>query len=489
MRIFGTARLLQIGRSRSVRLGAVALACAVAVGGSAQSVSPIPVAEQQSIRTLNDAPNPDTARNASDIRRVAKPTPQTPADPNAAVCVGANEATLDKVFVAMFDSFLPSIPAAHRTAALAAKRQVLADMHSLKISTLAVSLHPSALGASPEAPINTYRDPLSQYIVTQLMNAKNGRYGQTMRVENLTLSQAVESAWLYFYLTAVIPLTFLKDTMPSVTAVGPVSLGMLITLPITIGVAGLKMMYTMIGNAIIDGCIVKMTPDERRHAGQPDPDLSFASKVPQIIADIAGQVEIAEPGSCPAIGDLPLSRIVTRTADYLTATAPNPAAAKQIANSARDLQKFMKTVWVPHNLIPADPDDLSTVETLLSYGMGVIPTVGGTITDIVIGLGHNSGSGKNMGEMVRLSDLTVTKTMTAAYYAYALTTQFISIANEYAADALVPLTGGLDLLPRVSGLINAPNTYGLVVYHSVLRSLCLSEDRKVVPASQPAARW
>ncbi|MGB3886033.1 hypothetical protein [Gordonia sp. (in: high G+C Gram-positive bacteria)] len=86
MRIFGTARLLQIGRSRSVRLGAVALACAVAVGGSAQSVSPIPVAEQQSIRTLNDAPNPDTARNASDIRRVAKPTPQTPADPNAAVC-------------------------------------------------------------------------------------------------------------------------------------------------------------------------------------------------------------------------------------------------------------------------------------------------------------------------------------------------------------------------------------------------------------------
>ncbi|GAB09505.1 phospholipase D [Gordonia araii NBRC 100433] len=33
------------------------------------------------------------------------------------------------------------------------------------------------------------------------------------------------------------------------------------------------------------------------------------------------------------------------------------------------------------------------------------------------------------------------------------------------------------LVPRTTGLLTAPNYYGLVVYHNVLRSVCLNEDR------------
>ena len=119
----------------------------------------------------------------------------------------------------MFESFIPSLPAEHRGAARAAERTVLADLHDLKISTLSVSTHPSQLGASPYAPMNTYRDPLSQWIVTQLMNVKEGRAAQPIRAENLTVSQAVETAWLYFYITTIIPLSIFADTMPGIVSV------------------------------------------------------------------------------------------------------------------------------------------------------------------------------------------------------------------------------------------------------------------------------
>lgn len=479
------------GRTTTTRAVAGFLVVALVAGGSTQSVS-TPSALPTADRAVAHAAGPQASRDdsgsalaARDAARRAKPTPS----PSDTVCVGAEEATLDKVFTAVFDSFEPQLPAQHRPAARAAKQRVLADMHTMTISTTAVSMHPAQLGASPDAPMNDYREPLSQWIVTQLMNVREGRAAQQIRVENLTLSQAVETAWLYFYLTAVIPLTFVKDTMPGLVSVGPVKLGTLITLPITIGNAGLKAMYRAISNAIIGGCIAEMTADERARAGKPDPDLSFTADVPQIIEDIAGQVAIAEPETCPAIGDLSLARIAERTASYLQATAPNARAATQIAAKNRELQRFMRTVRVPHNLIPADPADFSTVETLLSYGLGAIPNVGGAISEIVIGLGKSAAEGKDFTETVPLADLTVTKSLTAAYYAYSLTTHFVSLANDFVADSLATSLGGVDVLPRLDGIINAPNTYGLVVYHNVLRSLCLVEDRVPPKEGAPVATW
>lgn len=482
-------------RSASVvRLLAAVLVFAMVVTGTTQSVGTpsgalVTAADQAS---HIDTPGDSSTDSASSLtaNRAAKPsTPSPKTDPTEPVCVGGEQATLGKIFAAVFDSFEPQIPAAHRPAARAAKARVLADMHRMTISTLAVSMHPAELGATPDAPMNKYRDPLSQWIVTQLMNVREGRAAQPIRVDNLTLSQAAESAWLYFYLTAVIPLTLVKDTMPGITSVGPVKLGTLITLPITVGLAGMNLMYRAISNAIIARCMVTMTADERERAGKPDPDLTFTAQVPQIIEDIAGQVAIAEPDTCPPIGDMTLGRVAQRTADFLEATAPNRRAAGQITAAAKRLQHFMRTVYVPHNMIPADPADFTTIETLLSYGMGAIPYIGGAITQAVIGLGHSAGEGKDFRQMIRLSDLTVTKSLTAAYYSYALTTQFLSIANGFAADALSASMGGLDLLPRFGGLLNAPNTYGLVVYHNVLRSLCLVEDRVPAKPGTKPAKW
>lgn len=468
------------------------LVVALVAGGMTQSAgtpTALPSADRDAAPSQPQSTAPaDDSGAALSAKKAARTAEPTPSASSGTVCVGAEEATLDKVFEAVFDSFEPQLPAQHRRAARAAKQRVLADMHTMTISTTAVSMHPAQLGASPDAPMNDYREPLSQWIVTQLMNVREGRAAQQIRVENLTLSQAVETAWLYFYLTAVIPLTLVKDTMPGLVSVGPVKLGTLITLPITIGNAGLKAMYRAISNAIIGGCVAEMTAEERARAGKPDPDLAFTAHVPQIIEDIAGQVAIAEPETCPAIGDLSLARIAERTAEYLRATAPNARAATQIAAKNRELQRFMRTVRVPHNLIPTDPADFTTIENLLSYGLGAAPYVGGALTEIAIGLGHSAAEGKDFSQTVPLADLTVTKSLTAAYYAYSLTTHFVSLANGFAADSLATSLG-VDVLPRLGGVINAPNTYGLVVYHNVLRSLCLVEDQVPAPMGKPVAEW
>ncbi|WOC11898.1 hypothetical protein [Gordonia sp. MP11Mi] len=405
-------------------------------------------------------------------------------------CFGADAATLGVVFKAVFDSFTPSLPENYRPAARAAGKQVLAAMHSMTISSLAISMHPAQLGASPAAPMNKYRDPLSQWIVTQLMNVKNGEAAQPIRVDNLTLSQAVETAWLYFYVTAVIPLTLLKSTMPSIYSLGPVGVGTLITLPISVGTAGMSLLYKAIGNAIIDQCIARSSDEEIANAGKPDPDLRFTAQVPTIIQETADQVSIAEPDTCPAIADLSIGRIAERTADYLKAIAPNDATRRQIAQKYRELRHFMKTTRVPAGLIPADPADFNGIEAVLSIGMGLVPYAGGALTDILIGLGHNIGQGDNLGATVPLADLTVTKTLTAAYYSYALTTQFVSVLNSLAADSLATTLGGINILPNIGGVIDAPNTYGLVVYHNALRSLCLTEDyRPKADSATPVAKW
>lgn len=445
-----------------------------------QAADRTPASTPRNAPTLADTPHTETSRTT---RR-----PSTTAVDDT--CVGANQATLGVVFKAVFESFTPSLPAAQRPAARAVQKQVLADMHRMTISSLAVSMHPSAFGASEDAPMNKYRDPLSQWIVTQLMNVKNGKAAQPIRVDNLTLSQAVESAWLYFYVTAVIPLTLLKSTMPSIYSLGPISIGTLITLPISVGTTGMNLLYNAVSDAIIDQCVARASDEEIANAGEPDPDLRFTAKVPTIIQEIADQVSIAEPGTCPAVGDLSLGRIAERTVDYLKAIAPDDAARRQITQKSRELKRFMKTTQVPAGLIPADPADFTTIESLLSIGMGLVPYAGGTLTDILIGLGHNIGQGDDLGETVPLADLTVTKTMTAAYYSYSLTTQFVSIINSLAADSLATALGGVDVLPRVGGLLNAPNTYGLVVFHNALRSLCLTEDQKPAPRSAtPVATW
>ncbi|MDL9938753.1 hypothetical protein QSJ18_18555 [Gordonia sp. ABSL1-1] len=413
-------------------------------------------------------------------------------------CVGSRFATLGAVYDAVFDSFLPVLPPDVRERSVSIKARAHRDLSALRISTLAVSNHPYDLGADDRDPIMTYRDPVSQWIVTQLVNVRDGHEADAITVDNLTVAQAVETVWLYLYVTVMVPLTIARRTIPKIaTVAGPITVGMLLTLPITLGVMAATALYKTISKKLVDACIVSVTESQKRTAGRPVKDLRFTNSVPSIVRDIAGQISVADADTCPPIGGLPLSRIVTRTSSYLQAINKDRAVDARIAGLTDQILRFMRTTRVYPNLIPADPADFQGATAALSSIGTLIPYVGGAPLDIGIGLSQNLREG-HIGDTVALSDLTVTKSLTAAYYAYALSAHLVELVwQEAGTDPTASMLNNLfpgagitaAMLPRSTGLLGAPNLYGLVVYHNVLRSTCLTEDRRPAPAHPVTRRW
>ncbi|MGB6124840.1 MAG: hypothetical protein WBG47_05770 [Gordonia sp. (in: high G+C Gram-positive bacteria)] len=493
-------------RSRAIRIGISFLTCAVLVTGTTESSVSLPVTntvasletpQSDSQATESSLGSSDLSSVLSDILKpdssegkqppaITKLIPKLKEPADGKTCVGPEFATLGAIFSAIFDSFTPLIPPAQRGPVLDARSRVLGDLHELQISSLAVTNSPGGLGASKDAPMNKYRDPLSQWVVTQLMNVKAGTAAQPIRADNLTVMQAVESAWLYFYLTAVVPLTLVKSMLPADYSLGPVSVGTLLTLPMTIGAAGMKLFYKAMSVTLISNCLARMTPDEKARAGKPDHDLSFDAQVPEILTKVAGELAIAEPGSCPSIADMTLSQLVGRTSSFLQKQVSDPEDAKQIELLTKGLQLFMKYAPVPANLIPADPVDDDTVEELMDRGLGVAAAPEVTVETIRASLTDDETKRASLAEMTPLGELTVTKTLTAAFYAYSLTTLLVGHLNDAAAAALAIEMGGVDLMPRISGLYDAPKTYGLVVFHNTLRSVCFTPDGSGAPATSPA---
>lgn len=426
----------------------------------------------------------------------ADPAPPSTSSPQVTnpptECVGSSFATLGGIYDAIFDSLLPQMPEQVQRDATSIKAAAHRDMDGVRVSSLAISNHPKALGASDDSPSLEYRDPLSQYVLTQLMNIRNGTEFEAITLENMTLSQAVETVYFYLYITVIIPATLVAGTIPPIMPIGPVSLGMLISLPLRIGTMAIDMIKSALSEALIDACIVSVTKEQKDSAGQPVKDLRFPNQVPQILTNIAGQVLIAEDKTCPSVGSQPLSRVVERTSHYLQDTTDASTSA-QVADQTARLQDFMSRAQVPHNLIPADPADFDTIETLMALGLGFVPYVGGAPTQALTGLVSNILDGADMSQTVPLADLTVTKSMTSAYYAYALSTHVFTLAYNESDDLTVSLLQMLlpslspeqltQLIPSPGSLINAPNTYGLIVYHNVLRSVCLAEDNTAAPAT------
>ncbi|WP_237421586.1 hypothetical protein [Gordonia sp. SID5947] len=421
-------------------------------------------------------------------------------------CVGSRFATFGAIYDAIFDSLKPYLPQEIQQKSATIKAGAHRDMSRLRIASLAVSNHPYDLGADDKDPIMKYRDPISQWVVSQLVAVREGRAGEAIPVENLTLAQAVESVWLYLYVTVMVPLTVLRRTLPSIGPLaGPLTIGTLITLPILLGVFAATQLYKSISEKLVDSCVVSVTRSQKANAGKSVKDLRFAYAVPGIVRDIAGQVAVADADTCKPIGDLPLTRIVTRTSDYLQAITTNPATDRQIVGMTKRLQEYLRTTRVHQNLIPADPADFNTPEYILSQVGVLIPYVGGAPLDVVIGLSHNRNNKQDFGATVPMSDLTVTKSLTAAYYAYALAAHMVELAwQEGGTDPAAALANELfpglgittDMMPKSTGIVGAPNLYGLVVYHNVLRSMCLAEDKRPAPAPTSnkrvpvsAARW
>ncbi len=443
---------------------------------SIQRVSVALLAAVATALVLVTAQSPATAAPA---------TGTAPAPANAPKqCVGSAFATLGEIFDAQFDSLLPSLPPAMKANAQAFKTQAHHAMQTTGIANTAVSNHPYGLGGDQSTPMMTYREPLSTYIVAQLLNIKNGQSGARISVENLTLSQAVETAYLYLYVGFYIPAMTLYSTIPNIYSIGGViSVGSLVALPLLLGAAGMNLIFKTLTNQIANACIVSVTQSQKEHAGKPDMDLHFTQHVPAMLKGFADQIALADRKNCPSIGSQPMSTVVARTSDYLKKADPKNAA--MITDRTARLQEFMKLATVPQGIIPADPQDFSTIETVLSYAMTLVPYAGGAILNSIIGLNHKNHDPSMDKRTVPLSQLPVATGLTAVYYAYAISTQLMADAWGLGVSALgtvvTPIGGVINpfaLIPLPFGVLNAPNLYGVATVNDVLRSVCYVEDRK-----------
>ncbi|QRY62211.1 hypothetical protein JVX90_17775 [Gordonia sp. PDNC005] len=491
--------------SRVVRVGSALLASSVIVMSVGQS-SPVPARDlTASIDTaaaaMEESPAAVTTPDGVDTltKRAAEGDeldPASPTDPDAteqekpddgssgvgssdlgssnkgtsdASCVGAETATFGAVVRAVFDSFMPYLPPAQRAEAEAARASVLADLQSMEISTLAVSTHPRGLGASESAPMNTHRDPISQWLVTQLMNVKEGRYAQPITLDNLTISQAVETAWLYFYLTVLIPSSVLNDIAPVLLAAGPASSITLITMPLSLGAQGMSLLYSKISDAIIGRCLVKMTPDEISRAGKPDPDLQFSTEVPTIIQSIADQLAIAEPSTCPSVSDLSLGRIVSLTSKLLQADAPDEKTANRIAAVTRGLERFLGATRVPEGADPGPSELEKIIDIGLENGSSDNPELAQ-----ILGIAKLLGRGVGLAQTITLADVTVASAKLAADIAAQVITFVLTAIDDATVSPLFSSALGIELLPHVGGFLT---TYGLNVLLNLMSSLCLEIER------------
>ncbi|MGC4932484.1 hypothetical protein ACLQ3C_02195 [Gordonia sp. DT30] len=450
---------------------------------------PAPVATKVKPPTPNPAPETYQERIdriAQSPRSLLAPLPENRGKPT--VCVSGEFTSLSVVYDSLFASILPSLPPQLRQNAYAARQAAHRDMERLNVSTLAISDNPMALGADSDDPSTKYRGPVSQWIITQLLKIRDGQDGEAIPLGNITLTQAVETAWLYLFVTVIAPAKLATQLTPFLgSPLTPTSLSSLdgfityntiLQLAVQGGVLGSQTLYQAIAAMVMNQCVARVTGDQRAQAGRPSTDTTYDIDLPAAVREAAGQVALADDDTCRPIGDLPLSRIVTRTGDYAQHLVTTTAQKKRIADETNAVVAKMRTTRLPHNLIPADPADFTQLESVASLVGSMIPYVGGAPLDITIGLKHNLNQGDNPFETVSVADLTVTKSLTAAYYSYYLSLYLFTTVGGLAEGQIFgsPSPGFLSPSRALGALAALPLTYGLVNYHNVIRSMCLSED-------------
>lgn len=474
-----------------------ALAAGLSPRPAAEPTGPRPVTKHRTPRTARQQPAESYADRQERIAKskrslLATPKSQRGADTS---CVSGEFTTLSVVYDSLFESIYPTLPPALQGPARIQRNIAHRDMKRLHVSTLAVSENPMTLGADREDGSARYRGPISQLIVSNLLKIRDGRESEAIPLGNITVSQAVESAFVYLFVTVIAPVRVgvgflprlgspLTDTGAPDVVVSSLSYNSILNLVTLGGQLGLQYLYQAISSSVVNQCVAQVTNEQREAAGRPSDSVRFDVPIAPIVADIADQLALADNETCTPISELSLSRIVARTADYAQRSVTGADQKRLIAAEARKILVGMRSTRIPHHLIPADPADFSQAEQIASLLGGFIPYVGGAPTDIILGLGHNFGQGNNPLETVSLADLTVTKSLTAAYYSWYLSVHLFSVVGGLvesplaAALGLVLPTGvgtwsPTGLAGRVALL---PLTYGLVNYHNVVRSMCLRED-------------
>ncbi|MFT4086845.1 MAG: hypothetical protein QM658_06750 [Gordonia sp. (in: high G+C Gram-positive bacteria)] len=473
---------------------AAMLANAAVPNGNAAVFHPERVAHSTQVaKNTKKRPAPKPAETYEERQERIKKSPRSllkPLEENKGkdtTCVSAEFTSLAVVFDAIYESTLPTIPAALRANAAAVRASVKQDMERITVSTLTLSENPMTLGADRDDPSMKYRSPLSQIIISDLLKIRDGKKNDAIPVSNITLSQAVETAYLFFFVAILAPVRLAIGLTPYLgspltgtalsSAAGYFTYNTMLQLGVMGGGIASQYIYQGISNSLMNQCVAQVTDEQKDLAGKPSDKVKYNLNIPAIVEDTANQLALADDKTCKPIGDLPLKRIVARTGEYAQSVAATPAQKNAVKAQTRALLAQMQSTRIHHNLIPADPADFSQAESLASMIGGMIPYVGGAPLDIMLGLGHNIGQGDNLAATVPIGDLTVTKSLTAAYYTYYTALYLFSTIGTLAFPGPTPPTVGYLSPIRVIATLGAlPLTYGLITFHNVVRSTCFVED-------------
>ncbi|MFT3899466.1 MAG: hypothetical protein QM728_04360 [Gordonia sp. (in: high G+C Gram-positive bacteria)] len=442
----------------------------------------------------------------------------------ATVCVSGEFTTLRVVYDSLWESIFPILPRELHAQAHGAKAAAHRDMAKIHVSTLAVSNNPMARGADRNIKSGArYRTGASAWIVESLLKIRDGKQNEAIALENITLQQAVETAYLYIFYTTIVPArvalaflpysgsvvgpTFLPNGSPSAGMIFPVlpsgpgtdqflgfltsyitgltSYNALLNLAFSGGQIASQYLYQAISNSFINQCVARVTAEQRDAAGKPSDTVEYDIPIPQIIKDTADQLALADYETCHPISHQTLARIVTRTADYAELQFADRAGKQRVRSVERDILRAMRQARVPLHLIPADPADFTQGEQIASLFAGMaVPFIGGAPFDVIIGLNHNRQEGANFAETVSVADLTVTKTLTAAYYAYYVSLWMFGFVGSQVEGPILamlgfptpPTLGAVSFTRMIAVTANIPLVHGLVNFHNVVRSMCLRED-------------
>ncbi|WP_152467722.1 MULTISPECIES: hypothetical protein [Gordonia] len=426
---------------------------------------------------------PERLERIDSLTRPLLPTPKS-LDSAETRCASGDFTTLSVVYDSIFESVYDVLPPSLRASARASRIAAHRDMSRLHISTLAVTEHPLTLGADDDDPALDYRDPISQLLVSNLLKIRDGRHAEAIPLGNITVIQAVETVWLYIFTTVLIPARLLVGSAPDLGSpfAGTdadglaqfVTYNWLISAFVFSAEFAVKALLRATAKTVLDQCVARVTEEQRAQAGRPSDTVRFDIPIPPMVAEIADHLALADVETCTPIGSLTLGRLVRYVSEQ--AQENNPADAPPIRAETTRILGVMRGIRIHHNLIPLDPAEERSVGELGASLFGsLIPVFGGAPLDILLGIGHNLGHGADPWETVSLDELTVSKPITAAHYAYKLALHLIREVGNVIEPSILgdsPLRP-TRLLVTVLGL---PMTYGLVTAHHVIRSMCLRAD-------------
>lgn len=418
-------------------------------------------------------------------------------------CVSSEFTTLSVVFDSIYESLLPSLPPAAQAAVKQHQKGLQRSLRNVTVSTLSLSDDPRALGADTQDPADKYKSPHSTYIVNQLLKIRDGKQNEAIPVANITLSQAVETAWLYFFTGILAPINFALGMAPEFTDINQNSspaaylplpaqitgiLGSFLNYNTLVGIffaggqSALTILYSQTATALLNQCVARVTEEQKENAGKAHEHIRYNIPIPAIIKSTANQLALADKNTCKPVGANTLGEITERTIRQAKEAAPNAAARNRVAAQGRQIMGVLRSTYVPANLIPRDKDDFDGGQRAVSSLGGFIPFLGGAPLDVILGLAGNAGEGKNLLHQIPLSKLTVTKSITGVYYTYALSVWLFRTIGQYAG---IPALAPVQLIPGVnefnpvrmiSTVLTLPLTYGITTYHNVVRSMCFTDD-------------